>query len=82
MTFPLDEALVTASAPDAYSFCASMMSSAESEVEAVLGGTPRRSRKDFVDMIEEKAYNRDDCGFNEGPEDLIGQRRYDYIVRL
>jgi hypothetical protein len=35
-------------------FCtwASMIMSAESDVEAVLGPTPRRSRKDFVAIVK------------------------------
>ena len=43
----------TLSKPFAYSCCASMITSALSEVEAVLGGTPRSWRKDLAfDMVE------------------------------
>lgn len=48
MTLPLASALVTLRAPDAYSFCASIMIRAESEGEAVLAGMPRRERKDVA----------------------------------
>ena len=46
MTLPLSSALVTARAPEAYSFCASMMNKTESEGEAVEAGTPRSWRNE------------------------------------
>lgn len=60
MTLPLCTAFVTVSAPDAYSFCASMMMSAESDVDAVPAGMPSRSRKDdgaIVFVVFENASN-------------------------
>jgi hypothetical protein len=47
MTFPLLSAFVTVKAPLAYSFCASMMMSAESVGDAVESGMPSNWRKDF-----------------------------------
>jgi hypothetical protein len=52
MTFPLAAALVTVKAPDAYSFWASMMISAESDGDAVLAGMPKIDRKDCAVMVD------------------------------
>lgn len=46
ITFPLAAAFVTVRAPDTYSFWASIMMSALSDVDAVLAGMPSRSRKE------------------------------------
>jgi hypothetical protein len=52
MTFPLAVALVTVKAPEAYSFWASMMTSAESVDDAVLAGMPKMERKDCAIFCE------------------------------
>ena len=46
------------------------------------GGYAKEVAEGFRRHGRGKACGRGDCGFNEGPEDLIGQRRDDYIVRL
>ena len=66
MTAPEASALVTFSLPSAYSFCASMMTKAESEVDAVLGVTPKSSRKDFA--------------FEFLSEDISGSRRRNSLL--
>ena len=45
--------LDTASAPEAYSFCASIMRRTESSVDAVDGGMPKMLRKEGEDMTDD-----------------------------